>query len=172
MIKKMKYTELSTLRTNLGLNRRGKKVTKVEPAPEKTVAQAKKTLKEESTSKTAADVIQNAQPTLEDMFPKAFEQPHHEIEEFYTIEEAMKMYPGFSIEELAEVGVHLMGDLEQAKEKIDRYTIIEEILSYNLTFDGEPLTIEILADCTKEQLLQIYNTVRVLHRVTSKRNTK
>ena len=177
-INHMKYTELSTLRTNLGLNKRGKKVVKQEAAPAKTVEQAKSALKKDSTSKTAADVIQNSQPTLQDMYPDAFvptpprEQPHHEIEEFYTIEEAMQLYPGFSIEELAEVGVHLIGDLEQAKEKIDRYTIIEQILDFDITFNGESLTIEILADCNKEQLLQIYNTARVLHRVTSKRNTK
>lgn len=169
----MKYTELSTLRTNLGLNRRGKKkVVKTEPAPKKTVEQAKKVIKEEPIAKTVAKQIEQvSQPTFEDLFPEAFRpQPEHEIEEFYSVEEARKAYPGYSTSELADVGVHVLD--HDADEKLDRYSIIEQILTYEVTIDGQELTIENLSNLNKTELLQVYNTVRTLNRAIKKGRTK
>ena len=166
----MKYTELSTLRTNLGLNKRGKKVTKQETAPKKTIEQAKKVVKEEPVAKTAAKIIEGTQQTLFDMYPDAFKPaPHHEIEEFYTVEEARQAYPGYTIEELENAGVHLIE--ADAKEKMDRYSIIEQILEYGLSIDGEQITIDTLVEASKTELLEIYNTVRTLSRL-NKRRTK
>lgn len=163
MINKMKYTELSTLRTNLGLNNRGKKVKKQETAPKKTIEQAKKAVKEKTTTELAGAIIQSE---LEKNKPQT---SYHEVEEFYTYEEAMQAYPGYTVEELAKVGVHVTDP--NAKEKENRYAIINEILDYDLAINGEELTLEILADCTKEELLEIYNTARTLNRVT-RRYTK
>ena len=40
-----------------------------------------------------------------------------------------------------------------------------------VSINGQELSLEILADCTKEELLEIYNTARTLNRVT-RRYTK
>jgi len=171
-INNMKYNELSTLRTNLGLNRRGKKkVVKTEPTPVKTVAQAKEVLTKEPVAETAKKVIEGVQPSFEDLYPEAFRpQPEHEIEEFYSVEEARQAYPGYSKQELADVGVHVLD--HDADEKLDRYSIIEQILDYNLTIEGEELTVDTLANASKTELLEIYNTVRTLSRLNKKRHTK
>lgn len=174
MINNMKYTDLKTLRTNLGLSKRGKKVTKTEIAPEKTVKQAKKVLSSKTTQETAKEVIVNSQMTLEDVFPNAFNpyyqeervEPYHEIEEFYTIDEARQAYPGYSYEELASVGVHLLE--EDAKEKIEMYNIIDQILTYDVEVEGNPLTFENLEECTLDELLEIYKTVRKLNNITKR----
>lgn len=55
-IDEMRYTDLKTLRTNLGLSRRGKKVTKVEPAPLETITKAKEEIKKQPTAETVANV--------------------------------------------------------------------------------------------------------------------
>ncbi len=173
IINHMRYNELSTLRTNLGLNRRGKvKAVKAEPAPVKTVTQAKEVLKKETVAETAKKVIENNQPTLEDLYPEVFRpQPDHEPEEsFYSVEEAMQAYPGYSKEELAKVGIYLTDP--DAEEKLDRYSIIQQILDYQVTIGGEELTISALANATKTELLQIYDTVRTLNRLNRKGRTK
>ena len=163
MINKMKYTELSTLRTNLGLNNRGKKVKKQETAPKKTIEQAKKAINSKTKTELAGAIIQS------EIERTNKEVPHHEVEEFYTYEEAMQAYPGYTVEELAKVGVHVTD--HDAKEKENRYAIMNEILEYDLSINGQELSLEILADCTKEELLEIYNTARTLNRVT-RRYTK
>jgi len=166
-INNMKYNDLSTLRTNLGLNKRGKKVKKQEPAPQKTIEQAKKVIKEEPVAKTAAKAIQEAQLSFDDLLPV---EPEHEIEEFYTVEEARQAYPEYTKEELASVGVHVLD--QDADEKLDRYSIIEQILTYDVTVEGEALTIENLSNLNKTELLQVYNTVRTLNRAIKKGRTK
>ena len=163
----MKYNDLSTLRTNLGLNKRGKKVKKVETAPKKTVEQAKKVLKEEKISKTVTKVIEsNEQLSLEDYNPTAF---RGETEEFYTVEEARKAYPGYSYEELLNEGIHLLE--EDAKTKLEIYALIDEIKEYDLTIGGETLTEDDLLGCSINELNNILNVVKKLNRMT-RRHTK
>ena len=167
-INKMKYNDLSTLRTNLGLNRRGKKVQKQETAPTKTVEQAKEALKKESTAKTAAEIIKGStQATLEDLYPEVFNPPHHETEEFYTVEEARKAYPGYSYEELIKEGIHLVET--DAKERLEQYQIIDQIIMYNISIDGLELSEEKLVDCNLEELKKILTSIRKLQKLTKGR---
>ena len=167
-VMKMKYTQLKTLRTNLGLNRRGKKVTKQETAPKKTIEQAKESLKSKKTSETVKDVIVSTQATLEDMFPEAFRQerePERE-ESFYTVAEARQAYPGYSLEELESLGIHITD--EDAREKLETFSIIDEILDYDVTINGERVTEENLLTYGITDLKAILNYVRHLNKETKK----
>ena len=56
-IDKMLYNELKDIRTHLGLSKRGKRVTTVEPAPERTVSRAKEHLKSKTSAEIVKDVI-------------------------------------------------------------------------------------------------------------------
>lgn len=165
-IDSMLYTELKTLRTNLGLSKRGKKVVKQEPAPAKTIEKAKTKLKERTTTEIAGDMIYQYSLDLDTEPVK----PHHEIEEIYSVEEAMMAYPGYSVEELRELGIHVTDP--KAEEKIARYNIINNILDFNITIAGEELTIENLANLNKEDLLEVYNAVRKMNRVMKKYTKK
>ncbi len=164
-INHMKYTELNTLRTNLGLNKRGKKVTKQEPAPKKTVEQAKKSIKARKTSETAKDIIVNKQPTLEDVFPEVF-HPTEEVEReesFLTVAEARLAYTGYSLDELESLGIHIIE--EDAREKLETLNTIDEILEYDITIDGERVTEESLLTYGLVDLNAILKYVRHLNKV-------
>jgi len=167
-VMKMKYTQLKTLRTNLGLNRRGKKVTKQETAPKKTIEQAKKSIKSKKTSETVKDVIVSTQATLEDLFPEVFRQEREpEMEEsFYTVAEARQAYPGYSLEELESLGIHVTD--EDAREKLETFSIIDEILEYDVTINGEKVTEESLLTYGITDLKAILNYVRHLNKETKK----
>lgn len=98
-IRKMKYEELSRLRKELGIRKKTtKKVTKTTEA-KSTADKAREVLKQESTSKVAAQVI---------MSNIAYEQEiEHEHEQFLTPDEIAMMYPGEELtpDELAERGI-------------------------------------------------------------------
>ena len=55
-IDEMRYTDLKTLRTNLGLSRRGHKVTEIAQAPERTIQEARANLSKQKTSETIASI--------------------------------------------------------------------------------------------------------------------
>ena len=55
-IGKMRFVDLKTLRINLGLSKRGKKVTKVEPAPEQTTKKARNLLESKPTQAVVTSI--------------------------------------------------------------------------------------------------------------------
>ncbi len=98
-IRAMKYEELSRLRKELGIRKQtAKKVTKTTEA-RTTADKARAVLKEQSTTKVAAQVI---------ITNMAHEQEHdYDHEQFLTPEEISMMYPGeeLTADELADRGI-------------------------------------------------------------------
>lgn len=95
----MKYEELGRLRRELGIKKKpGKKVTKTTEAA-KVAEKARSVIKEQPTTKVAAQVI------ISNM---AHEEEHdYDHEQFLTPEEIAMMYPDseYSADELAEMGI-------------------------------------------------------------------
>lgn len=98
VIRQMKYEELSRLRKELGIRKTAKKVTKTTEA-KSTADKARKALKEQPTTKVAAQVI---------ITNMAYEEEHdYDHEQFLTPEEISMMYPEeeLTADELAERGI-------------------------------------------------------------------
>ncbi len=137
----MKYQELSDIRKDLGIVKKGKKVTAVEPAE---------------------GLAENAQMTIADLLidiekqPKPPIEPEYEPQEqFLTQSEIESMYgPDYSNHELVKMGIHPEGyepDAEKQKEE-EIYLMIGTIVDLHVTIAGHELTYE---ECYKMQEYQI-----------------
>lgn len=98
-IRSMRYEQLSNLRKELGIRKKtAKKVTKTTEA-KSTADKARQALREQSTTKVAAQVI---------VSNMAYEEEHdYDHEQFLTPEEIEMMYPGeeLTADELADRGI-------------------------------------------------------------------
>lgn len=106
VIDKMKYNKLKTLRTNLGLCKRGRKVTTTEPAPQQTVAKAKETIKRQTAEETVKTIYTSN-------IDKEIEEEDYRDDCTYTLDEIRQMEgEDITLEEAISLGYHLEGNYE------------------------------------------------------------
>jgi len=170
-IDEMKADELSKLRTNLGLSKRGKKVTKVEKAEEETIKKAKENLKEKKTSETAVDIMKSnaefEQLTLDEYFKDLMnpEEPEEQEEFLYTSELQVMGKDDYSDAELRREGIVRLDE-----EKSPEDELIDTILDSGIIIDGHSITREELDEYSYSDLETLNNHIQAIINLYTKNN--
>lgn len=147
----MKYNELSEIRKNFGIKKKGKKVVKQEQAPLKTTNDARSSLHGQGVRDIALSVM------------RGNEERQIEHEEILTEEEILSMYgETMPAEQLAKLGIVLDKiPYEVAMdEETKKIQLINDILEEELVVSGKTLSFSELLMLSEEEIFSLYAIVQ------------
>lgn len=151
----MKYNELSEIRRNLKIKKKGKKVVKQEQVPLKTVESAHGILDSASVKDVALSVIRS----------NALASRQIEHEEILTEEEIIEMYgESMSAEQLAKLGIILDKVPFDSEVEIEekKYQVINDLLEADIVISGKTLSFSELLMLSEEEIYSLHEIVQTI----------